>query len=90
MTLSIHESCLAKALVRKYSLYRQNMMWLTSTVTHFLTEVSQDTSPNFSKGWCVRELTPRRQGLISHTCGAGVFSDTVNHSESVINHFTVK
>ena len=44
------------ALVRKYSLYHQNMMWLTSPVTHFLTDVSQGTSPNFSKGWCVREL----------------------------------
>ena len=32
------------------------MMWLTSPVTHFLTDVSQGTSPNFSKGWCAREL----------------------------------
>ena len=32
------------------------MMWLMSTVTHFLTDVSQGTSPNFSKGWCTREL----------------------------------
>ena len=32
------------------------MMWLTSTVTHFLTDVSQGTSPNFSKAWCAREL----------------------------------
>ena len=32
-------------------------MWLTSTVTHFLTDVRQGTSPNFSKGWCTRELT---------------------------------
>ena len=32
------------------------MMWLTSPVTHFLTGVSQGTCPNFSKGWCAREL----------------------------------
>ena len=31
-------------------------MWITSTVTHFLTDVSQGTSPNFSKDWCTREL----------------------------------
>ena len=31
-------------------------MWLTSPVTHFLTDVSQGTSPNLSKGWCAREL----------------------------------
>ena len=40
----------------EYSLYRQNMMWFTSTVTHFLTDVSQGTCPNFLKGWCTREL----------------------------------
>ena len=28
------------------------MKWLTSTVTHFLMDVSMGTSPNFSKGWC--------------------------------------
>ena len=33
------------------------MMWLTSPVTHFLTDVSQGTSPNLSKGWGTRELT---------------------------------
>ena len=32
------------------------MMWLTSPVTLFLMDVSQGTSPKFSKGWCVREL----------------------------------
>ena len=32
------------------------MMWLMSAVTHFLTDVSLGTFPNFSKGWCVREL----------------------------------
>ena len=42
--------------MQKYGLYRQNMMWLTSTVTHFLTGVSMRTSPNFSKGLCAREL----------------------------------
>ena len=31
-------------------------MWLASPVTHFLTGVSQCTSPNFSKDWCVREF----------------------------------
>ena len=40
--------------MRKYSLYRPNMMWLTSTITYFLTDVSQGTSPYFSKGWCRR------------------------------------
>ena len=32
------------------------MTWLTSAATHFLTDVSQGTSPNFSKGWCINEL----------------------------------
>ena len=32
------------------------MMWLTSTVTHFLMDVSQGTSPNFSKDWCTSEV----------------------------------
>ena len=36
----------------EYSLYCQNMMWLTSTVTHFLTDISLGTYPDFSKGWC--------------------------------------
>ena len=36
-------------------------------------------------------INPSEAGLISHTClWGGVFSNTVNHSESVINHFTVK
>ena len=52
MPLKIYLGCLAKALVLEYSLYYQNMMWLTSTVTHFLSDVSLGTSPNFSKGWC--------------------------------------
>ena len=45
-----------QGLVRKYSLYCQNMMWLTPSVTHFLMDVSQGTSPNFSKGWCTKKL----------------------------------
>ena len=32
------------------------MMWLTSTITQFLTDVSQGTSPYFSKGWSRKEL----------------------------------
>ena len=31
-------------------------MWLTSTVAHFLTDISQGTSPKFSKGWCINVL----------------------------------
>ena len=54
-----------KVLERKYSLYHQNMMRLTSTVTHFLMDVSQGTSPKFSKGWCTRELTSSCNSCIS-------------------------
>ena len=32
------------------------MMWLMSTVAYFLTDISLGTSPNFSKGWCTRDL----------------------------------
>ena len=32
-------------------------MWLASTVTHFLADVSQGTSPDFSKGQCAKKLT---------------------------------
>ena len=40
---------LNKALERKYSLYRQNMTWLTSTVAHFLTDISKGISLIFQK-----------------------------------------
>ena len=43
--------------MQKYGLYRQSMMWLMSTVRHFIMDVSQGASPNFSKGWCTRVLT---------------------------------
>ena len=37
-------------------------------------------------------FNPQAAGGLFHTlaCGAGVFSDTVNHSKSVRNDFTVK
>ena len=51
---------------------------------------TMDSTPTFFLSQAI--LTPRWRGVVFHTlaCGPGVSSDTVNHSKSVRNHFTVE
>ena len=56
-------------------------MWLTSPVTHFLTDVSQGASPNLSKGWCTRELISTTLSLNSPY----FFNFFSNYNHSLLN-----